>query len=394
MVELENLLVYFIFSNYFSNITKVQHAEPFSFPYKLFVMLFHRKYFVFCIVLLTSIVSKAEDLERYYKNIHSAENLIIHCDFADAIVLYDSAFLYKKPFVVDIYNQLLCQLYTNDYKKALLNCQMLIDNGALRVFFNQNAFSDFKRTKAFKHLMKNYEKHHKIFERRVDSSLVIFLKKMVEIDQNIHCLLPISCKDEKILYDMAKNDDSLAIILNNLMKEHSSLGEEVIGGNFENDTILKATPLYAPIALHEIQKGGKIIDSEIYKAIFSGELKPEIGLAWLSQTAESKVILAEDFIIFSDTLWKYSGKKYQSGVLGDEYTRSFLRRYYLADSNFNIDERVKYNYMQQVCKLPVKLGKFIIKPSAQVVGSFKEETKQQTLTFYHMNYNYIKIECK
>src|SRR5690606_23442303 len=112
-----------------------------------------------------------------------------------------------------------------------------------------------------------YDQWHKEYLSTTNQPLIAYLKKLVAADQSVHCALPAKHEDTAFVNHMHRNDDSLAIIISNLMIKHDYLGEELIGAAFEDDTVLSNYPLHGPILLHEIQRGGNTLSDAIMEAM-------------------------------------------------------------------------------------------------------------------------------
>ncbi len=337
-----------------------------------------------------------DSVTHYYYYVHKAEHSIIQKDYHVATKIYDTAFRFKKPFAVDIYNQLICNLYDQNFQLALSGCRQLVEKGAPLSFFNQSLFKDFHATAEYQQLLKEYEILHLKYCSLIDTQLVEYINKLVDADQNIHCLLPSRYNDTAFVNKMWRNDELASEILRSIMLQHNLLNEDVIGATFSEDSVLDAGPLYGILALHEIQRGGKTIDSVLWQAVKVGYLKPEIAISWLSQTGYPVLDLTRSYTIYNDTLWKRKDTDSEIiGIIDDEKVRdiykkdlakkkerymSALHNVYLDDPCFIVEERIIYNFLKGLSGGTGNKYKFIISPSAIPVGSFKDN---KSLKIFH-----------
>lgn len=319
-----------------------------------------------------------DSLRHYYTHVHKAEHLIIMGDYPNAVKSYDSAFAFSAhPFAGDVYNKLKCCIVVKDYKAAQCESERLITKGAQLQFFSTTFYDGFRNSKAYSQLAAHYPALHKKYLGAVDVHEIKQIRMLADADQAVHCSLPALYADTAFVRRMRMNDDSLSLLLTNLLHCDSCLGNEKLGYNFLNDTTLSVAPAYGVIMLHQIQKGGYNFNGLICRAVQQGTLKAEIALSWLSQSGMETVNLTGGYMIFADTLWKLREISHNEGsrrwmAARTKRTDSVLQVFFLNDAYFDVEERVKFNYRQycRTCR-PKADTKFYISPSSVIVGSFK-----------------------
>lgn len=335
-----------------------------------------------------------DSIRLYYQFMHKAEHLAINQEYELAVLNYNSGFMYKQPpFAVDIQNYLTCNLLQKSYSKVLSAAYSLIKKGAPLAYFEKALFADFNNSEEGLVLRKNYPKIHELYEKTVNREIIAILKKMADADQAVHCALPVKTGDIAFIKEMHQNDDSLALILNDLLMKNDFLSEEIIGANFQSDSILLINPLYGGVALHQMQKGGVLLKQSISLAIQSGKLRAEIGVGWMSLAHNPPISLTRLYQVYADTLWKRKETDWEqrmfrrfSGQSVDR-TRKLMHDYYLDDSYFDVEERVVYNFYTicKTCTLSIKPS-FYILPSATMVEANTAESKVQMNAYFHSDF--------
>lgn len=338
------------------------------------------------------------NIKEYYAHIHCAEHFAILGDYSNAVVQYQYASMLRRPFAVDVFNQLVCYLFLGNYNRVFENCKILAEKGAPASFFSQVLFQDFRKSTYYERLLSEYDNLHQIYLSHVDASLVGYIKKLVDADQNIHCLLPSTYNDTAFVNRMRANDNLLSSILSSLMISNDLLGEETIGANFYSDTCLSEAPLYSLIALHEIQRGSNKLDSVLYVAMKLGRVKPEVALQWLCQTNVAKIDLTRTYEIYNDTLWELQESEEERRLFEIDVRRSqvqhqyILSDFYLNDSCFDVKERVIYNFFRNV-SITRTDHQFIILPEAftSVITKKNSEKSQHYLRYLHTKFRPINF---
>lgn len=325
-----------------------------------------------------SALSKEDSIRAYYNNVLEAEYYCIHKDYKDAIKCHRKAFDHKRPFATDVYNLMLCGLDMKDNVLVLDCAERLVKKGASLAFFEQMLFTNFRISEEYKVLQEKYEDWHKAYLTTTNQSLIEYISKLVALDQNVHCGLKVSYDDTAFVNAMHNNDDSLSVILGGLLLKNSYLDEDIVGVSFMDDAVLRKEPRYGIIALHQVQRGGKILTDAINAAIKLGHLRSEVGLGWLSQTMWTQMNLTRKYLIYNDTLWKLRETEEEammfqqmSGQLGDN--KYALHDVYLDSDMFSVEERVIYNFFV-LCKdcVPEIHKSFFILPKAMLTASVKE----------------------
>jgi hypothetical protein len=339
----------------------------------------------------TRAITVCDSIRMYYTLVHSAEHFIIQENYVMADSLYDSAFRFKKPFAIDVYNKLLCDLNGQNNAGALSDCLELINKGAPLLFFKQSFFDNFRGSKQYTQLLSSYNNLHQKFQKRLNANVVLFLKKLVSADQIIHCLLPTRYNDSSFVDSMRLRDDSFSVILCKIMTDNQFLNEDVIGANFENDTVLNPLPIYGVIAIHEIQRGGRNVNSVLMQAVKSGAIKSELVNSWLSQAGAPKLNLTRLYSQYNDTLWRRNEtallrKMYENmiGTSEEEYAHD-LREFYLDDKNFMVEERIIYNFHKEAAKSEKKYLFFILPDVPYIISSFEGGDEARNLQFFYQS---------
>ncbi len=342
-----------------------------------------------------AIWTKEDSIQVFYEYVHKAEFKILISKYQDACGLYDTAFLYyPHPQATDIHNQLMCFLQTRNYKRALQCCNQLILKGATDKYFKQNSFYDFNKSEESGILAKQYKINHERFLASINNDIIREIKKIFDADQSVHCRIPSNNKDTAFIKRMHNNDDSLAILLNDLLINNDFLSEDVIGASFRDDTTLSESPGYGVVVVHQIQKRGDLLTETISRAMQLGKLRPEMGLEWIGRNFKSTFDITSDYIVFSDTLWKshvaYPNRRMGLKLSGqdDDGIKDFMHHFYLDDRYYDLEKRIVYNYYKNCAKCISPINKsFYILPAALDNGYPNKDVDNGVQKDAHDHYN-------
>jgi hypothetical protein len=313
--------------------------------------------------------NQSDSLRAYYYYVHKAEHNIINKDYADARKSYDSAFHYlKSPFAVDINNKFVCCIYNGDFQSAIIEAEILIKRGASLRMFSAFRYKTFRETPQFREMVANYSRWHDEYLGNTNQRLIRTLRILIDADQAVHCMLPSLYSDSSFVAKMRMNDDSLSDVLAKLLLDNDFLSEDIIGINCTVDSSFSSQPLYGLIVLHQIQKGGSRLNKILYQAMQQGKLRPEVLIGWLSQSRMIDVEPLTKYVVYRDTLWSF--RLQPSGI---EKAASLLNDFYLSDGYFDIDERMRFNYLNfcKTCAHAESVSAFRIYPAISVIGSRK-----------------------
>lgn len=345
-----------------------------------------------------SAYSQEDSVRSYYNSILSAEDFCMREKYVEAANSYRIAFTYKGPFATDIFNYMLCALNLVENATVLKCAELLVKKGASRRFFEQSIFSVFKKSNEYNILQQRYDEWHRGYQTTTNQALIEYIRKLVVLDQNVHCALPVKYKDTAFVNSMHSRDDSLAIILRELLHDNNHLDESIIGAAFTNDTVLRQEPLYAVIALHQVQRGGKELTNAIKEAVIAGNLRSEVALGWLSQNTNAEVNLTREYTIYKDTLWRM--KRLPSDSPFPEKMRKqldgtnaqLLYKMYLDPSKFNVEQRVTYNFFNKCinCERGIP-GRFLFLPRAYG-GTIEEGQEGQYEMYLHLLFEPIEYK--
>ncbi len=338
-----------------------------------------RIYLFFILFICLRIDSYAQhiiNVQKYYAHAYKAESYIISNDMRKACTAYDSAFLYcSAPFSNDLYNQVVALLSLKDYEQVKRRSEQLILKGATLSFFNQSMFSDFRKTAYWNDLRNRYASL--AAERHLDTGLIKQIQAMIEQDQKVHCQLPQHSGDTVFVKQMSELNDTLSQSLSELLLKHNYLDEEIIGAYFV-DTMLSTQPFYWVLVLHEFQRHGVQLDSQIRQMIYKGKIKSETALSTM-EMASRGIIFTSDFKVYNNQLYQYDrgdtnskifklNAKYIKRLLTPAYDPEViqLRAQYYIDQPGNIINKIKFCHCNT-------LSPFLFTISVNTTGNFRSK---------------------
>lgn len=102
--------------------------------------------------LSISFLGNSQNIEEYYKSINQAELAIVDSNYAQAVIDYEIAFKNNlQPLGKDIYNFAICNLFENNFNKAIELFQQLVD-----LEYDIKNFDELKATELGKNLPKSF----------------------------------------------------------------------------------------------------------------------------------------------------------------------------------------------------------------------------------------------
>lgn len=316
--------------------------------------------------ILTAIISlflfqsaKADDIKSYYSEINRAEMSITVNDYKNAIHQYDLAFKNKKqPFAQDIFNQTVCYIKMDNFKKAMNNCFILAEKGTGSEFFQKNKiFEPLKKQEKWQQLLNTADNKKKELTNK-NKELNEKLTTLHTADQEAHTLLrTMNEQNEDSVSNYVKMvDDSLSKKLMKIFKQYGLLSEFNLGVTLDDKFRIKDMPGFYIVMLHNFQ-GLKHYDSLfspiLKEAVFSGKVKPNIYASMF----DGNVHEISKFYGTSGLFWLYNNKLYiekgfsepelknqinnqrASLMLStiDDYERKIIFRLKNPNSGFDID---------------------------------------------------------
>ncbi|MFA6152459.1 MAG: hypothetical protein WC716_14145 [Chitinophagaceae bacterium] len=354
-----------------------------------------RIYLTFILFIASCTFGSAQQIRnvsQYYTHTYKAEEHLIHNEMKNAAREYDSAFQYcSVPFSADLYNQIVVRLALGNYDEVKRLCEKLIVKGAELSFFNKSVFNEFRKTAYWQDLKTVYPSL--AAERHFDTGLIKQIQSMIVMDQSVHCQLPQHSGDTVFVAQMSELNDTLSQSLSDLLLKHNYLDEETIG-TFFIDTNMGTQPFYWVLVLHEFQRHGVQLDSQLKQMIVMGKIKSETALSTM-EMASSGVIFTGDFAMYKNRLYQFDlgdtnskifklNAKYVKRLLTLVYNPDIIkmREEYYMDKPENITAKIKFINCN-------KAAPFLFPVAINVIGNFK--TASDEMDFYKQ---YKRIDCE
>lgn len=128
---------------------------------------------------------KKDSIATYHSLINQAELFITKLDHKSAIKFYLEAFKYlKKPFEKDIYNAVLCGIYSENLSLATELSKYLVQMGCELEFFNRKPFDRMKvERKRWKKFVKDFPRNRELYNENINFELNDKIAKLHQIDQ-------------------------------------------------------------------------------------------------------------------------------------------------------------------------------------------------------------------
>ncbi|NVN95013.1 MAG: hypothetical protein HXX18_06990 [Bacteroidetes bacterium] len=160
------------------------------------------KIIVFFLLLPWVSYSQNKNYSEYYKLTNQAELKIVDSSFADALMIYQSAFnKFKNNFGQDIYNACLCAILSKQNEVAEVFLEKMVFKGYTIDQFKSNTYENFKKSKAWKLFKNKYPELRAGFLKSFDNDLKTELENMAIAESNAN--LP-ERKFDSIVYENTK----------------------------------------------------------------------------------------------------------------------------------------------------------------------------------------------
>jgi hypothetical protein len=349
----------------------------------------------FFILSLMAVSAKGNDnhewnIDDYYHFVYKAELCIIDSNFSQAAQNYDTAFrINPDPLVIDVYNYTICQCCLRNHEAVLNSAKTLVKNGADSIFFSKQIFEDFRKSKQWNDFVNKLPALRQTRNNQLKLSTIQSINDLIGVDQQQHCALA-GNSDSGFLYNMHFQDNKISEFICDSLFAHGYIDESIVGGDF-HDTIFSPTPIFFVLIVHAFEANANHCISAIEDAIKKGKVRPEVGLALLQLSSQSKISFTTDYFILNDTLRQ---RAYPEGFKSNTYnllsltpnsTERKMQRDFHLDTANNIIEKIKYSYKSYVSKMKDQDSLFKILPMLIVSDSPSPSVYEFSKPFYYVS---------
>lgn len=221
-------------------------------------------------------------IKAYHPLVQEAERQIVEQDFANALQLYNQAFVaVPEPFAIDYYNAAVSAMLAEDQKQAFNYLDKLALKGvSLDYIEKQEVFAPLQETKEWSKFQKSYAKHRTRFNRRANLDLRADLDELYAKDQFFRQAKGgLRVNGDTIKKIEANNVEFLLATI----EEHGYPGEALIG---VADT-LEQLPRFSIVIQRQIKAtNGYNFDSILKEAVQSGRIRPQAAAYLLEQQGQ------------------------------------------------------------------------------------------------------------
>jgi hypothetical protein len=246
-------------------------------------------------ILLTCVHNSCKNVSES-NHIENAEKHIVNFNYEDALYNYDNA---DTLFSADCWNALLCAVKIKKWTTAAYWCKELIQRGVKITFFKQRKFDEFRKTKSWKQLEKDYTVYRDSFENTFILELKNSLIDLDNEDQVEYCGLQDQSNNLISAFESSKSIDSRVTYL---LNKYGAFSEKKIGANIVKDTILSNSPIYFSILRHSFQSDSKLFFNSVKEFVDSNTmLKKEIFENSRSEPMSKNVLIKVNEFYYEST---------------------------------------------------------------------------------------------
>lgn len=264
-----------------------------------------------------------DTLQGYHKLVNEAELEICNLNFGKASAFYESAFKnYKYPFIKDIYNAILCNIYIDDYNKAFKYSKLLVESGVVQKFFTQTPF--------------NKMMHQKNLWSKFVKSIPAIDLEFTKSDKNTYRKEIIYIQDKFYSGQVDFYNSPVYEEMISFIKKHGYPNQKNFGIRMSKDSLRIINPEFLLENYFKSHSNLNDLSNFLLSEIFKGNISPSQFIN-IDRNRE-KV----DYTYGTPVVLKYRDSEYY--VLNDTINKTELKRYNLNRTctlNCSVQEEIK-----------------------------------------------------